>query len=406
LIAPAQPGALPCAIVFDNFGPYHVARLTAAARVCEIVAVELKARSRTYAWQGLDSLPGLRKFTLLDGNAAASTPGRELRPLLDEKMPAALGAICVNGWGDFAAPQTIEWAVRRRIPVILMSESSALDGPRRFWRELVKRRLVRCAAAGLVGGTPHRDYLAGLGLPARRIFTGYDAVDNDYFARGADAIRARAAEVRREHGLPDKFFLASARFVEKKNLPRLVAAFGRYRQLPARTPLWDLVILGDGPQRAELCCQISDAGLGACVHLPGFRQYPDLPVFYGLAGAFIHASRVEQWGLVVNEAMAAGLPVLVSNRCGCAADLVADGQNGFTFDPLDVEAMAGAMGQTAALPEPQRAAMGRASREIIRQWGPAAFAEGLRRALETIRLDPRPAPGALTRAVLAALARR
>ena len=73
--------------------------------------------------------------------------------------------------------------------------------------------------------------------------------------------------------------------------------------------------------------------------MPGFKQYDELPIYYGLAGAFIHASTTEQWGLVVNEAMAAGLPVIVSERCGCAPDLVENGRNGFTFDPYDVDAL-------------------------------------------------------------------
>ncbi|MDX1548697.1 MAG: glycosyltransferase, partial [Rhodothermales bacterium] len=109
-----------------------------------------------------------------------------------------------------------------------------------------------------------------------------------------------------------------------------------------------------------------------------------LPVYYGRAGGFVHPAHNDQWGLVVNEAMAAGLPVLVSTRAGCAQDLVHDGENGFRFDPADPAALARLLARLAA-PETDRAAMGRRSREIIARWSPERFAEGLHRAAEAGR---------------------
>src|SRR5439155_11820127 len=120
--------------------------------------------------------------------------------------------------------------------------------------------------------------------------------------------------------------------------------------------------------------------LGDDLLLPGFQQYDELPAYYGLASAFIHASTVEQWGLVVNEAMAAGLPVLVSERCGCAADLVEAGVNGFTFDPWQPEALARLMLKLAAS-ETERLRMGGASRGIIANGSAERFGEGLEGAI-------------------------
>jgi glycosyltransferase involved in cell wall biosynthesis len=126
---------------------------------------------------------------------------------------------------------------------------------------------------------------------------------------------------------------------------------------------------------------MSDLSLQNSVLLPGFRQYPELPDYYACAGAFIHASTTEQWGLVVNEAMASGLPVLVSNRCGCARDLVQDGVNGFTFDPYDVEQLAQLMLKISAAQFPL-SAFASASQRIIADWGPEKFAQGLKAAVE------------------------
>jgi len=161
-----------------------------------------------------------------------------------------------------------------------------------------------------------------------------------------------------------------------------------------------LVLLGDGPLKPDLCRLISGLGLQHFVLLPGFKQYDELPVYYGLASAFVHASTTEQWGLVMNEAMASGLPVLVSNRCGCAMDLVQEGKNGFTFDPYNVEQLAGLMFKMSAFQPSELSAFGSASREIISNWGPERFASGLQQAVQTVLHLPPPRPSVIDRLLL------
>ena len=127
------------------------------------------------------------------------------------------------------------------------------------------------------------------------------------------------------------------------------------------------------------------------------------PLIMGLADAFVHASNREPWGLVVNEAMAAGLPVIVSERCGCAADLVKPGLNGETFPPDEAEALARHMQQMATASPETLAAMGAASRQIIAEWSPARFAGNLQAAAESAATrTPRPA-SLLDRVLLKAL---
>jgi glycosyltransferase involved in cell wall biosynthesis len=130
-----------------------------------------------------------------------------------------------------------------------------------------------------------------------------------------------------------------------------------------------------------------------------------LPACHGLAGAFGHAGTSEQWRLLVDEAMASGLPVLVSERCGCAHDLVKGGSNGFTFDPYDVDELAGLMQRVAAMTDERRRAMGRASQTIVADWGPDRFANGLMRAVEAAASRPPPKSALLDQALLWALAR-
>jgi len=393
------------AIIFDNFGPYHRARLRAAAEVTELLAVEVAASSAEYAWKrgargeedggrkpeaGKESqLPAFKNVTLLERGTSREISDHELAARLNRELDDFQPqSVFIPGWSSKVAFIALSWCVRNGVPAVAMSESTEWDEARVAWKEWVKRRIVGLCSAALVGGRPHKDYMVKLGMPAERVFTGYDAVDNDYFAGKAGEARRAKCEMRGKFGLPENYFLASARFIEKKNLPRLIEAYALYRKnsevrsqksevsTPASAP-WSLVLLGDGGLRSELCRLITEHALQDFVLLPGFKQYPDLPAYYGLANAFIHASTTEQWGLVVNEAMASGLPVLVSNRCGCAADLVKEGVNGFTFDPFNVEQMAQLMFKLSDCNSTQLSAMVEASREMVAKWGTPAFGAGV-----------------------------
>jgi glycosyltransferase involved in cell wall biosynthesis len=115
--------------------------------------------------------------------------------------------------------------------------------------------------------------------------------------------------------------------------------------------------------------------------LPGFKQYAELPIFYSLGGVYIQASTTEQWGLVVNEAMACGLPVIVSNRCGCVSDLVEEGINGYSYDPYDSSMLEELMFKMAS-DNCDRVLMRDASSKIIGRWTPETFANNLLQAAE------------------------
>ena len=218
----------------------------------------------------------------------------------------------------------IDWCLARDVRFVMMADSTKADAPRTAAKEAIKRRIVGQAAAALVGGSPHAAYVEELGVPASRIFLGYDVVDNAYFAAGASAARRNEASRRSELDLPECYFLCCARLIEKKNISGLIKAFSLYRK-QADGPLWDLVIAGPGPLQAEIEALIAAHSLIGAVHLVGAKDYQELPDYYGLAGALILPSSVDQWGLVVNEAMAAGLPVLVSIAAAALATLLRRG---------------------------------------------------------------------------------
>jgi len=304
--------------------------------------------------------------------------------------------------------------------MVVMSESSRQDEPRTWWKEAIKRRIVGLYSAALVGGQRHVEYLVELGMPRERVFTGYDVVDNEYFGRRTAEIRnsrlrqgyggQAAFEIRDKRGLPENYFLASARFIEKKNLSTLIEAYAEYRrrssafakatadkEIAANVP-WDLVVLGDGPLRETLNSQLSSLNLNEHVHLPGFEPYDELPVYYALANAFVHASTTEQWGLVVNEAIASGLPVIVSDRCGCVPELI--NGNGFTFDPTNEHELTARLLEMASLSDQERKRLGENSYRIAANFAPERFGEGLERAASVAMGVPQKRFGVIDRALL------
>lgn len=375
-------GSSTIAIMIETIGPYHAARMAAAGGLLgpgSVLALEMAARSREYAWAPVESV-GFRRRTVVTDADYQDLGRRTLRAItwatLEEEQPEV---VAVNGWGFAEARAALAWCRRRRRVAILMSESQGHDAPRAWIREHIKRELLSAVDAALVGGQSHANYLVELGLPRERIFLGYDAVDNDYFQKGANAARQSASALRAKLALPDRYLLASARFIEKKNLLRLLEAYAAYRS-QVGAPAWGLVILGDGKERPVLEARRSALGLDAAVLLPGFKQYPDLPAYYGLSSAFILPSTAEQWGLVVNEAMASEVPVLVSRACG-SAELVSDGVSGYRFDPLSVADISRSMVRMT-MQHDRLAQMGKAAAAAVARASPGNFAQGLAVAIE------------------------
>ena len=379
------------AVVFHHIGPYHHARLNAAADRLAVTGIEWSAKGYD-SWGAADAPARYQKISLFP-EATDNHPGKaELwRAFWSALEQANPDVVAVNGWNNFGSLVAADCCVRRGIPMVVMSESARQDEPRTWWKEMIKRRVVGLYSAALVGGQRHVDYLVELGMPRDRIFTGYDVVDNAYFAQRAVEIRNSEFEIRKKYGLPENYFLASARFIEKKNLPTLIRAYAAYRQKSEASgnPPWDVVLLGDGPLREALNSQLSTLNLHRHVRLPGFKQYDELPGYYALAKAFIHSSTTEQWGLVVNEAIASGLPVIVSNRCGCVSELVQG--NGFSFEPTDEHELGSRLLQMASLSDDERRRLGDASYTIAANFAPKRFGEGMEQAAQLALNQPRKA---------------
>jgi 1,2-diacylglycerol 3-alpha-glucosyltransferase len=355
-------------------GPYVVARYAAfAANFPEIslFLVELGQTSAIYPWKHPDLTPPYQRVILSEEpleNQSLLNLFKSIAQALDRIQP---DLIILCGYAEPAMFSAMLWSLWHQKPALLLSATKE-DDTSRFWlNETIKTGMLKVYKAALVGGKPQKRYLIKLGMNPESIFTGYNVVGNDDFS--ADKLKLFP----NIHLKP--YFLTINRFVPKKNLLQLISAYADYHRI-AGDRAWDLILCGDGELRSSIEQKITELNLQSCVHLPGFLQQDELLPYFAHASCFVHASIQEQWGLVVNEAMAAGLPVLVSNRCGCFEDLVVEGVNGFGFNPDDCQEITNLMlkisSETIDLKSMRLAVL-----EHIKKFSPNYFAENLMAAV-------------------------
>lgn len=369
------------AIVHTDFRLYWPARLRMlnsflADRNIDLFIVEISGKGSPYSFasaSGSDS--GLRwtrlfesmKMEEIDAGDAVDAVCRKL----DELQPDAVIA------GPVAFPSgaaSVRWCSLLRRPVVIFDDARLDDVPRPFYVDWIKRQVYSLVDAMVIPAPSHDSTCLHFGFRKDQLFYGVDVVDNDFFASGAvsDGVQPGTGDV--FSAAP--FFLAVGRQVAKKNWKMLLAAFREAIGNPAMNG-WGLVFIGEGEEHAELV-ELSGDLQGSRVHFLPFRSQQELTGYYKQASALVLPSlQGESWGLVVNEAMASGLPVLVSRKCGCAEALVRDGDNGYVFDPDDQCCVERTLVKFAGLDDTHKREMGMASQGIIAEWGLDRFCRGM-----------------------------
>lgn len=271
----------------------------------------------------------------------------------------------------------LAWAKAKDVRVILWSESTLKDArPRSFLRERGKRAAVKRADAFLAAGSAHAEYLAHLGAPRELIWRAPDSVDNDRFWKGADAARSELSSHRSRLRLPGPVVLYVGRLWDLKGIPDLLTA---WRSVRKDHPTATLLLVGTGPDEASYKDRVAQERIEG-VRFEGYVKDEDLTTYYGVADVFAFPTRSDPWGLVLNEAMAAGLPLVCSRAAGAADDLAEHGGNAILHDPGDVGAIAKGISSLLA-DEKARGRMGARSREIIQRYSPHHMARGFADAI-------------------------
>ena len=294
-------------------------------------------------------------------------------------VKAAPHLILCGGYNYVASWQALFWARSHGVPFFLWSESNSQDLRHGYALvEFLKREFLHKCSGFVVPGQSAQQYLREHKVSEDDIVVAPNAVDNDLFATVAAEARQSAAERRRELALPERYFLFVGRLVPEKGVFELLSAYAKLDDSIRQQV--GLVFVGDGASRESLERQALSISPGT-IRFAGFAQREQLAVYYALADVLILPTYTDTWGLVVNEAMACGLPVILSWAAGCAADLVREQWNGLLVSPRDVRSLTLAMGRIATEPD-LRAIMATNSVQQIRQYSPEAWSREIARLVE------------------------
>jgi glycosyltransferase involved in cell wall biosynthesis len=366
-------------IITEIIAPYRIPVFNALAQHPEIdLSVIFLAKTdplnrqwRVYAEEikfSYDILPSwrtrLKKYNLLLN-----------KKVVDALRRAKPDTIICGGYNYLASWQALRWARWNHIPFLLWCESTANDNRagHRIVESLKKNFFNKCDGC-IVPGTAAGEYARQMGVTREHTFMAPNAVDNDLFASRANDARQNALRIKGELDLPARYFLFAGRLVKSKGVFELLEAYGSLNE--NLRSQFGLVFAGDGPLRPELQ-RIAKSICPGNVRFAGFVQRDELASYYGLADCLVFPSHSDPWGLVVNEAMACGLPVISGKSAGCAADLVKS--NGRPIDSRNVGQLAHAMEELATDADLRRQ-MSRESLKIIQNYSPEICAAGIAQA--------------------------
>lgn len=305
------------------------------------------------------------------------------RRIADWARSAGVRAMVVNGYSDVTRLALMSWANRAGVPVFLASDSNArgdlATGMKRTVKNALLRWVIRKCAGILPFGSLGAEYFASRGADRARIF--YFPAEPDY-----ELIRQlpgqKLEEARARLGLDPKRrrLVTCGRMI---GIKRVDLAIDGFAAIAARRPEWDLVVIGDGPLKAELQARVP-AAVRDRVKWAGFvGDQSVISAVYRASDVLLHVADYEPWGLVINESVAAGMAVVSTDVVGATAELVRDGENGRVVPAGDLEALTGALLDVTDPARINRYKSASAARlaDWRRKGDPV---DGLRRALQSV----------------------
>ena len=333
----------------------------------------------SYRW-----LTNVSRCPSVDHFAGCDTP--ELFKLLQRKD---FDACLILGWNRKCYLQAAAACVRHRIPILVRGDSH-LGTPRgrihRLGKYLPYRLLLPSCGAHLYVGKRNRDYLRYYGVPESKLFFSPHCVDNEFFSLEAHRARSqgRTLQLRSQLGIRQTDFVALfvGKMIKLKRPADLLDACCIVNNASTESNVHS-VFVGDGPLRNDLMYQANT--LGDRIHFVGFRNQGEMPVWYAAADILVLPSANETWGLVVNEAMACGVPVVVSEAVGCAIDLIDERQTGYTYPVGDARQLASRIAQLRSQLRDKSCTMRDAIAATMRQYSFLGATAGLLDALEYVK---------------------
>lgn len=320
-------------------------------------------------------------FTAATGNRLwlSFNPG-----IIKELWKERYDAVLVHGYASITNWLTFLAAWITRTPIIFRGESHLLNyraGWKKGLKQLILSQLFKRVSSFLPIGTLNWKYYKHYGVPDRKLFLSPYAVDNDYFSKRYQELHDKRDCLRKELGITTEqpAILYASKMMQRKRAMDLLKAYEKIQENVNAS----LIFVGDGVERHNLESYSKDHNIKN-VHFVGFKNQTELPIYFVIADIFVLPSTDETWGLVINEAMNFGLPIITTDQVGAGPDLVKDGENGFIYPVGDVEKLAYYLLTLLQSPE-LREKMSKCSSEKIAKWSFEEDVDGILSALEYAR---------------------
>jgi glycosyltransferase involved in cell wall biosynthesis len=220
-----------------------------------------------------------------------------------------------------------------RCKVIIGMDTTEYDNLHKSYKEFAKRFFVRFCDYAFCYGTKAKEYIIKLGMSPEKAIIKCQAVDNQTFEKIYNEHKDKREYLTLNNGFKRYNFIYVGRLSKEKNVETLIKTFKLLKANLEESEDWGLILVGEGEKKEYLKYLVKELNVEDIYFLGG-KLWKEVPIYYALADVFILPSISEPWGLVVNEAMVCGLPVIVSDRAGSAYDLVKEGENGFIFSPF------------------------------------------------------------------------
>ena len=302
----------------ERIGPYHNARFNSVAKSkgINLNVLETNSLSNRYPWEeNFNQLYKVFKLSNTNIKNLKLQTQKELKKIIKELLP---DIIYISGWDEKVSHYLLFICQLKKIPIVILSDSRYKDSKRIIIFELIKKFLLKGCTAAIIAGRESENYLIKLGFKKARIFKPYNVVDNKYFLNKKNSKKS------------NNYILCISRFIKRKNHIKLLKAFESYKK---QGGYLNLKLIGSGPEKNNILNAKNKLSFASKVSIETWKDISKLKEYYLNAKVFVLLSTNDQWGLVINEAMASSLPCIVSYECGCYVELIKDKNTGWGVDP-------------------------------------------------------------------------
>ena len=376
-------------ILHNDFRVYWKGRLTYLKKFLnsknvDFYAIELFGKGSPYIFDSYDNIE--KWWTCIFPDASNKQVAiRDLEKALFAKLDEINPDVVIAGSIVFySGALGIRWAKHNNKKFVMFDDAKPSQVKRNFFVRWVKNQIIK--------------QVDGLWLPSEHYYSEYSNLDRNrtIFFSGYSTIDNQLFKFKNQREITHKVIICVARFVPIKNLNNLLKA---WKLVESKVADYKLVIIGDGPEFEKLNLLSTQLGIKTILFL-GAIPNSDIPTYFFNANAFILPSYSESWGLVVNEAMAAGLPVLLSNRINANESLLQEGINGFSFNPLSISDISDKILDYLNADEEVKKAMSENSLKIVNTMSYEVMGEELLKALPEIMNNSNDRPNFIARCII------